>query len=119
MGPTKVIVKGDALYDAKTDKLIKDGLSTRKAQEDYAAHHYISLPVVDKAGRPWMLDGGMVYCLRGSKFETLGEEAAHLRQCADCGGMAIPADEVTMERDCVRCTQCGHEFDIRLEMMES
>jgi hypothetical protein len=33
--------------------------------------------------------------------------------------MAVPSDEVTMERDCVCCTQCGHEFDARLEMMES
>jgi len=119
MGPTKVIVKGDALYDAKTDKLIKDGLTSRKALEDYAAHHYVALPVVDDAGRPWMLDGEPVYCLRGSKFETLQDEAAHLRRCPDCGGMAVPNDEGTMERDCVRCTQCSHEFDARLEMMES
>ncbi len=119
MGPTKVIVKGDALYDAKTNKLIKDGLATQKAREDYAAHHYIALPVVDNAGRPWMLDGKPVYCFRGSKFETLDEEAAHLRRCPDCGGMAVPTDEGPMERDCVRCTQCNHEFDARLEMMES
>lgn len=119
MGPTKVIVKGDALYDARTDKLIKDGLTSRKALEDYAAHHYVALPVVDDAGRPWMLDGEPVYCLRGSKFETLQDEAAHLRRCPDCGGMAVPNDEGTMERDCVRCTQCNHEFDARLEMMES
>jgi hypothetical protein len=33
--------------------------------------------------------------------------------------MALPIDEVTVERDCVRCTQCGHEFEPRLEMMES
>jgi hypothetical protein len=119
MGPAKVIVKGDAIYDAKTDKLIKDGLTSRKALEDYAAHHYVALPVVDDAGRPWMLDGEPVYCLRGSKFETLQDEAAHLRRCPDCGGMAVPNDEGTMERDCVRCTQCNHEFDARLEMMES
>jgi len=24
-----------------------------------------------------------------------------------------------VERDCVRCTQCRHEFDARLQMMES
>jgi hypothetical protein len=119
MGPTKVLVKGDALYDAKTNKLIKDGLADRKAREDYAAKHYIALPVVDNAGRSWMLDGQPVYCFRGSKFETLDEEAAHLRRCPDCGGMAVPSEEGTMERDCVRCTQCGHEFDARLEMMES
>ena len=119
MGPAKVIVKGDALYDAKSGKLIKDGLSTQKEREDYAAHHYITLPVLDNAGRPWALDGEPVYCLRGSKFETLQDEAAHLRRCPDCGGMAVPNDEGTMERDCVRCTQCHHEFDARLEMMES
>jgi len=73
-GPTKVVVKGDALYDAKTDKLIKDGLKTRKELEDYAAHHYITLPVVDNAGKSWQLDGKPVYCLRGSKFETLDGE---------------------------------------------
>jgi len=119
IGPTKVVVKDGALYDAKTDKLIKGGLATRKEQEDYAAHHYIALPVVDRGGKPWLLEGKHVYCLRGSKFETLDDEAAHLRRCPDCGGMAVPSDEVTMERDCVCCTQCGHEFDARLEMMES
>ena len=119
MGPTKVIVKGDALYDSKTGKLIKDGLTTRKTLEAYAAHHYIALPVLDNAGRPWMLDGEAVYCLRGSKFETLHDEAAHIRRCPDCGGMAVPMDESTLERGCVRCTQCNHEFDARLEMMES
>ena len=119
MGPTKVIVSGDTLLDARTGKLIKDGLSTQKEREDYAGHHYIALPVVDKTGRPWLLDGKPVFCLRGSKFETLDDEAAHVRRCPDCGGMAVPSDEVTMERDCVCCTQCGHEFDGRLEMMES
>src|SRR2546430_13354956 len=79
-GPTKVEVKGDALYDAKTGKLIQGGLTTRKELEDYAAHHYITLPVVDNAGKPWLLDGKHVYCLRGSKFETLDVEAAQLRR---------------------------------------
>jgi hypothetical protein len=118
-GPTKVVVKGDALYDAKTGKLIQGGLKTRKELEDYAAHHYITLPVVDNAGKPWQLDGKQVYCLRGSKFETLDGEAAQVRRCPDCGGMAVPSEEGTVERDCVRCTQCRHEFDARLEMMES
>jgi len=118
-GPTKVEVKGDALYDARTGKLIQGGLTTRKELEDYAAHHYITLPVVDNAGKPWLLEGKHVYCLRGSKFETLDVEAAQLRRCPDCGGMAVPSEEGTVERDCVRCTQCRHEFDARLEMMES
>jgi hypothetical protein len=44
MGPTKTIVKGTAIYDAKTGKAIKEGLSTQQAIEDYAAHHYVVLP---------------------------------------------------------------------------
>src|SRR5438876_10344691 len=118
-GTTKVEVKGDALYDAKTGKLIQGGLTTRKELEDYAAHHYITLPVVDNAGKPWLLDGKHVYCLRGSKFETLDVEAAQLRRCPECGGMAVPSEAGTVERDCVRCTQCRHEFGARLEMMET
>jgi hypothetical protein len=118
-GPTKVVVKGDALYDARTGKLIKGELKTRKELEDFAAHHYIALPVVDDSGKPWVLDGKNVYCLRGSKFETLDNESAQVRRCPDCGGMAVPTEEGAVERDCVRCTQCSHEFDARLEMMES
>jgi hypothetical protein len=119
MGPTKVIVKGNALYDVKTGRLIKDGLATRKDQEDYALHHYIALPVLDNAGRPWLLNGKEVYCLRGTRYETSDDQVVHLVRCRDCGGMSIPDDEPTVERDCVRCTQCGHEFEARLEMMES
>ena len=66
MGPTKAIVKDNALYNAKSGALIKDGLTTHEAIEDYANHHYIVLPVVDKACRPWALDGQPVYCLRGN-----------------------------------------------------
>jgi len=119
MGPTKVMVKDNALYDAQTGKLIKEGFSSQKEMADYAAHHYVTLPVVDHTGRPWALNGKPVYCLRGAKYETLDEELPHVRRCPDCGGMALPVEEVTVERDCVRCTQCNHEFDARLEMMES
>ena len=28
-------------------------------------------------------------------------------------------DENMVESDCIRCVQCGHEFDTRLEMMET
>ena len=49
MGPTKVIVKDGALYDARTGKLLKDGLTTHEAIRDYAYHHYIAIPVVNKA----------------------------------------------------------------------
>jgi hypothetical protein len=119
MGPTKVIVKGDALYDAQTDKLIHNGLATPEARQDYANHHYIVLPEVDRAGRPWELNGKPVYCLRGSRYETLDEHHSHLARCPDCGGMGIRTEEVSIERDCIRCVGCGHEFDARLEMMES
>ena len=119
MGPTKVIVKSDALHDVKTGKLIKDGLATRKEQEDYALHHYLVLPVLDNAGRLWSLDGKSVYCLRGTRYETSDDQVVHLSRCHDCGGMCITADGPTMERDCMRCIQCGHEFEARLEMMES
>jgi hypothetical protein len=119
MGPTKVVIKQDALYDAISGKQIMKGLSAPKQIHDYAAHHYIALPVVDKAGRPWTLDGKPVYCLHGSTYESLEGNRLHLARCSDCGGMAIRMDEPTVESDCVRCTQCGHEFDTRLGMMES
>jgi hypothetical protein len=48
MGPTKVVMKDGGIYDAKTWKLIKDGLSTHEANYDYAAHHYLVPPVVNK-----------------------------------------------------------------------
>jgi len=119
MGPTKVIINNDALYNAKTGTLIIDGLATHEAIGDYATHHYIALPVVDKSCRPWSLEGQPVYCLRGTRFETLNDEVVHLARCPDCGGMGIRDDEPMVESDCIRCTQCGHEFDTRLEMMES
>ena len=119
MGPTKVIVKGDALHDARTGKLIQAGLPTEQARQDYAAHHYVVLPEVDKAGRPWQMDGQPVYCLRGSRYEALDDRQIHAARCPDCGGMGIRTDELTVESDCIRCLQCGHEFDARLEMMES
>jgi len=119
MGPTKVVVKSDSLLDLKTGRLIQSGLATRKQQEDYATHHYIVLPVLDNAGQVWLLDGKLVYCLRGTRYETSDDEVVHLARCHDCGGMCITADGPTMERDCMRCTQCGHEFEARLEMMES
>jgi len=119
MGPTKVIVKGDALHDAQTGKLIHSGLATPEARREYARHHYVVLPEVDNAGRQWEFDGKPVYCLRGTRYETLDEHQPHLARCPDCGGMGIRTEEVTIERDCIRCVRCGHEFDARLEMMES
>lgn len=119
MGPTKVIAKGDALYDVQSGKLVTDGLPTRTAQEEYAKRHYIALPVIDHAGRSWLFEGHRVYCLRGTRYETVTDEVIHVARCLDCGGMGVSVDEVTVERDCIRCTQCGHEFGARLEMMES
>ena len=119
MGPTKVIAKEGALYEIKTGKLVQDSLPTRTEQENYAAQHYIVLPVVDKSGKPWVLDGQPVYCLRGTQYETVNDQKVHLTRCPDCGGMGIRDDEPLVESDCIRCVQCGHEFDTRLEMMEN
>ena len=119
MGPTKVIPKEGGLYEVKTGKLVQDGLPTRKEQEAYAAHHYVALPVVDKAGKPWGLDGQPVYCYRGTRYETVDDQKVHLTRCPPCGGMGIRDDENMVESDCIRCVQCGHEFDTRLEMMET
>ena len=93
MGPTKVIVKDGAIYDAKTGKLLKDGLTTHEDIRDYANHHYIALPVVNKACEPWLLEGEHIYCLRGTRYENLKDEVLHLARCPDCGGMSIRDDE--------------------------
>jgi hypothetical protein len=119
MGPTKVIMKENGLYEVKSGKLVKDGFKTPVEIRDYAAHHYIALPVSDKSGRPWEFEGGPVYCLHGSVYETADGVTVRLTRCPNCGGMAIRTDEVSIERDCILCTQCNHEFDSRLEMMES
>ena len=119
MGPTKVIVKDSGLYDAVSGKLVKGGFASRHELEDYVNHHYLVLPMIDKAGRPWLLDGKPVYRLRGVQYETLDDQKVHLVRCPECGGMGIRSDEFTVESDCIRCTACGHEFDARLEMMET
>jgi DNA-directed RNA polymerase subunit RPC12/RpoP len=119
MGPTKAIIKGHALYEASSGKLIKDGFATRSEIDEYVKHHYLALPMVDNGGAPWLLDGSPVYCLRGSQYETVDDQRVHLARCPDCGGMGIRADEFVVESDCIRCTACGHEFDARLEMMET
>jgi DNA-directed RNA polymerase subunit RPC12/RpoP len=119
MGPTKSIVKANALYEVVGGNLIKDGFVDRQEIEDYVNHHYLVLPVVDSKGAPWLLDGKPVYCLRGSQYETVHDEKVHLVRCPDCGGMGIRSDEFSVESDCIRCTACGHEFDARLEMMET
>jgi len=119
MGPTKAIIRDQALYEASTGKFIKDGFASRHEIEDYVKHHYLALPVVDNAGNAWQLDGKPIYCYRGSQYETVDDRRVHLARCPDCGGMGIRADEFVVESDCIRCTQCGHEFDARLEMMET
>lgn len=119
MGPTKAVMKDSALYGAVSGKLIKDGLNTHEAIKDYVDHHYLVLPVVDKQCRPWLLDGKQVFCLHGSQYETLDGTKVHLARCPDCGGMGIRAEEGSVDSDVIRCTSCGHEFDARLEMMET
>jgi predicted Zn-ribbon and HTH transcriptional regulator len=119
MGPTKAMVKENTLYEAVGGKLIKAGFASQRDIEDYVNHHYLVLPVVDKKGRPWLLDGKPVYCLRGAQYETVDDRKVHLARCPDCGGMGIRSDEFVVESDCIRCTACGHEFDARLEMMET
>jgi predicted Zn-ribbon and HTH transcriptional regulator len=119
MGPTKAIANENTLHEAVSGKLIKDGFASRRELEEYVNHHYLVLPVVDNLGRPWRLDGKPVYCLRGVQYETVDNQKVHLARCPDCGGMGIRSDEFTVESDCIRCTACGHEFDARLEMMET
>lgn len=119
MGPVKAIVKENGLYEVLGGKLIKDGFTSRQELENYVNHHYLTLPVLDHAGNPWLLDGKPVYCLHGAQYETVDDQKVHLARCPDCGGMGIRSDEFTVESDCIRCTACGHEFDARLEMMET
>ena len=119
MGPTKAIVKEQVLYEAATGKMIKDGFASPQAIEHYVKYHYLALPVVDNAGNAWLLEGRLVYCFRGSQYETIDDQRVHLTRCPDCGGMGIRSDEVTVESDCIRCVSCEHEFDARLEMMET
>lgn len=119
MGPTKVIVNENSLYEAMSGKLIRAGFSSRRDIEDYVNHHYLALPVTDNKGQPWVLDGKPVYCLHGVQYETLNDQRVHLARCPDCGGMGIRSEEFSVERDVLRCTSCGHEFDARLEMMET
>ena len=57
MGPTKVIVNSGGLYEAVSGKLVKEGFGSRREVEDYVNHHYLVLPVVDNAGKAWLLDG--------------------------------------------------------------
>ena len=119
MGPTKAVVRENGLYEAASGKLIKGQFESRRSIEDYVKRHYLVLPVVDNAGTPWSLDGQPIYCLHGSRYETLADQKVHLARCPDCGGMGIRDEELTVDSDCIRCVACGHEFDTRLEMMEN
>ncbi|MBL8044262.1 MAG: hypothetical protein JNL86_15235 [Nitrospira sp.] len=119
MGPTKAVVKQQALYHAVSGKLIHSGFPSYRALADYVKQHYIVLPVHDNAGKPWQLDGQPIYCLHGVQYETVDDRRVHLTRCPDCGGMGVRAKELTVESDCIRCAACGHEFDARLEMMET
>ncbi len=119
MGPTKVIPKGKAVYEVKSGKLVNDGFASRQEMEDYVARHYTVLPVVDNAGNDWLLEGRPIYCLRGSRYETVDDEQLQLSRCPDCGGMGVRSDVPLVESDVIRCVACGNEFDTRLEMMET
>lgn len=119
MGPTKAIVKEQALYEAATGKLIKGDFAGQRDIEDYVKHHYLALPVVDNAGNAWLLEGKPVYCFRGTQYETIDDQRVQLARCQNCGGMGIRADEFTVESNCIRCVSCEQEFDARLEMMET
>ena len=119
MGPTKGIIRDQALYEAATGKFIKDGFASRLEIEDYVKRHYLALPVIDNAGNAWLLDGQPIYSYRGSQYETVDDRRVHLARCPDCGGRGVRSDEFTVESDCIRCVSCGHEFDARLEMMET
>lgn len=119
MGPMKVVAKDNALYEGVSGKLIIDGFKNRQELEHYVNHHYMVLPVMDNAGRPWMLDDKLVFCLRGATYETADDQRIQLSRCPDCGGMGIRVEELSVDSDCIRCTACGHEFDTRLEMMET
>ncbi len=119
MGPTKAIIKENGLYEVVGGKLIKEGFASWQEIDDYVKHHYLALPVRDNTGNLWLLDGKPVYCFRGSQYETVDDQRVHLARCSECGGMGIRSDEFTVESDCIRCTACGHEFDPRLEMMET
>ena len=119
MRPTKAVLKENALYEAASGKLIRDQFENRRAIDDCVKRHYLVLPVVDNAGMPWLLDGHPIYCLHGSRYESLDDQQVHLARCPDCGGVGIRDDELAVESDCIRCVACGHEFDTRLEIMEN
>jgi hypothetical protein len=119
MGPTKAFIRNNAIYDVKNEKLIQMDFANLREMERYITRHYIVLPEVDKAGKEWKLDGKRVYCFRGSRYETSDDHREHLVRCPACGGMGVRVDEMAVETDCIRCTQCGYECDARLEMMES
>jgi len=111
MGPTKVIVKDGGLYDAVSGKLVKDGFANRREMEDYVKHHYLVLPVIDNAGKPWLLDGKSVYCLRGVQYETVDDQKVHLARCPDCGGMGIRSTNLRWSR-IVSCAQSAEMSSI-------
>src|SRR3989304_4863284 len=81
MGPTKAIAKENTLHEAVSGKLIKDGFASRRELEDYVNRHYLALPVADRAGKVWLLDGKPVYCFRGSPYETVDDQKAQPAPC--------------------------------------
>lgn len=119
MGPTKALLKDNAIYEATTGTLLKDGFSNHDEVTHYVNHHYMLLPVHDHDGKPWQLDGKLIYRLHGVTYETVDHERVPLSRCNDCGGMGVPMDGPNVESGCFQCTACGREISVRLEMMES
>ncbi len=119
MGPTKIVLKEDDIYEGKSGKLFRDMLSTLDALRDYAPHYYIALPMEHKGATLGLLNEKPVYCFRESRLETLDDEVVYLYRCTDWGGMGINIEGPAVERDCIQCTQCEKEFHAGLEIMES
>jgi hypothetical protein len=119
MGPTKALVKNYAIYEATTGTPLIARFVNHDEVTHYANHHYMVLPVHDHHGKPWRLDGKLIYRLHGVTYETVDHKRVPLSRCNDCGGMGIPMDEPNVESDCFQCTACGQEFSVRLAMMES
>ncbi len=82
--------------------MIKDGFTNRQDMEEYVSRHYLTLPVVDQQGRPWLLDGKPVYCLYGTQYETMNDARVHLVRCPDCGGMGNHESNESLELGIVR-----------------
>ena len=87
MGPTKAIVKENALYEAVSGKLIQAGFGSRREIDEHVKHHYLRCRSSTMPAMPGRADGKPIYCLHGVQYETLDDQKVHLARCPDCGGM--------------------------------